>query len=489
MAEKPVQRGSEGLGPSLVPVPFSPDFALGPHWLRAPSARDGAPAAATDAVAVTAEIAEAEQVTARSVAESAMRAVVGIDEAISSMLAMRARLLAGIGQVAVDDALAERLDPGVAVRDAACELGLLGRRSDRTIQAEMSSAMRLVECWPATLAAWGEARIHRGHLYVIEEIGAALQEPAQRAEFEAILLPYAEQTTPGRLRAIARRELERLLPDSLAARHEQARAQRHVGIRDVDDGMSLVQALVPSVLAHGIDDRLTQMARALADDPRSMPALRADLFADLLLTGEPTGHAIEGIRADVTIVIPANVLLDGDGDGDGGGDTGSRAVARLANGAPVDPETARLLAGRTKLWTRLFTDPLKGHVVAVDTYKPSRALRRLLRARDQQCRWPGCTAKAMRCDIDHTRPWAEGGKTEVGNLAHLCRRHHVLKGAQLADGRAWKVEQISPGVLAFTSPMGETYIDRPPPVGPVFREPVSAWGALGVGGQQGELPF
>jgi hypothetical protein len=450
--------------------------------------------------------------TPRDVSETAMRAVVEIDAAIASLQAMRTQLLSGIGHVAVDDAIEERLDPAVGLRDAACELGLRQRRSDRTVETELNAAMADTGRWPATVAAWGRAQIHRGHVGVIVEVGARIQDPAARAAFEAALLPHAEQTTPGRLRAIARRELEQHLAEPLVERHRSAREQRGVWVSDLDDGMSMLRALLPTALAHGIHDRLTQMAKAsvrahagppdraadAADaaangadaageapvgadggrDPRTFDQLRADHLADLLLTADPTDTGLHGIRAEVSVLIPAPVLTGHDGEPVRGVEA---AVARLANGAPIDPETTRILAERASSWARLFTDPLTGQVLAVDSYTPSSQLKRLLRARDQHCRWPGCGQRARRCDIDHTKPWAEGGKTCHDNLAHFCRRHHTVKGAQLSRARRWKVRQTSPGVLEFTSPAGEVYTDEPPQTGPVFREPRDAyWGDPGV---------
>lgn len=42
------------------------------------------------------------------------------------------------------------------------------------------------------------------------------------------------------------------------------------------------------------------------------------------------------------------------------------------------------------------------------------------------------------------------------NLAHLCRRHHILK-----HHTAWRVRQLSDGVLEWTSPTGRVYRDIP----------------------------
>ncbi|MBH0082827.1 HNH endonuclease signature motif containing protein [Salinibacterium sp. SWN167] len=70
-------------------------------------------------------------------------------------------------------------------------------------------------------------------------------------------------------------------------------------------------------------------------------------------------------------------------------------------------------------------------------------------ARDQRCRFRSRNRASSRSDIDHTTDGHHGGKTEPGNLACLCRRHHTLK-----QFGGWKVRQKSPGVLEWTSPAG-----------------------------------
>ncbi len=478
------------LPPHRVPVPFAPDFFDGPTWLRGgPHPLDEAAAAPADERATEVASVAPAPVTGRDVAESAMRAVVEIDAAIASLEAMRVRFLAGIGHVALEDALEERLDPGVGMRDVACELALMERRSDRTLEANISHAMEQVAAWPATMHAWGAARIHRGHVGVITEIGGAIQDPAGRAAFEEALLRHAEQTTPGRLRAIARRELERHLEQPLAARHRSARDRRGVFQKELDDGMSRLELIAPTVLVAATHDRLTQMAKATlraADasgegkDPRTFDQLRADLMCDLLLTGDPAGATLDAIRAEVTIIMPTDVLTDTDDDdrssddidGDGartwsegassvceranpaderanpaGPDRGGRGrrirsrasrIARLSTGAPIDPATARRLAEHATAWTRLFTDSLTGHVTAVDTYVPSKRLKQLLQARDQHCRWPGCTRPAQRSGLDHTIPGTDGGTTEIGNFVKSKRDHALVDHWRGGGGRCPK---------------------------------------------------
>jgi hypothetical protein len=56
----------------------------------------------------------------------------------------------------------------------------------------------------------------------------------------------------------------------------------------------------------------------------------------------------------------------------------------------------------------------------------NRTLRTALAHRDRCCVVPGCGV-AYGLEIDHIRPFAEGGPTSLDNLALLCHHHHYLK--------------------------------------------------------------
>jgi hypothetical protein len=64
---------------------------------------------------------------------------------------------------------------------------------------------------------------------------------------------------------------------------------------------------------------------------------------------------------------------------------------------------------------------------------------------------------ATDCDLDHNHDWAQGGPTEPGNLAPLCRHDHVIKH------KGWKTRQTRPGIFQLTSPLGHTYTTGPDP--------------------------
>ena len=358
------------------------------------------------------------------------------------------------------------------LRSLAAQIGATLRVSDRTVQRQLSDASVVTTRFAATLGALASGDITRAHLKVIAEAGLRLDDDETRGAYEAAALEIARRETPGRLRPAVRMLAERLHPVSLEDRHRDAAAARDVWVRDLDDGMAEIIATLPAPIAHAIRDRVDQYARrqldhrgrtdgtgALLDaaeppasDARRIGEVRADVFADLLLTGHATAEISnasipegEAIIAHVQVTVPVLTVL--------GADT---APAELTGHAPVDTATALRLAATAPGWDRILTHPISGNVLAIDRYRPSDHLRRVLRARDEHCRFPGCRMPIRRCDIDHTTAREHDGPTELGNLAHLCRRHHTLKHRS-----AWRVRQTPDGVLHWTTPTGRRHVDRP----------------------------
>ena len=54
----------------------------------------------------------------------------------------------------------------------------------------------------------------------------------------------------------------------------------------------------------------------------------------------------------------------------------------------------------------------------------TRAQRRALARRDGGCVFPGCDDPVSWCDAHHVTPWEQNGRTDITNLALLCRHHH-----------------------------------------------------------------
>ncbi|WP_193510065.1 HNH endonuclease signature motif containing protein [Cryobacterium sp. BB736] len=369
-------------------------------------------------------------------------------------LAKQQRVLAELAELAEADGGPTFRNRDLALRGMVSELAVMLRLADRTVDARVGTAYSLVHQFPQTLDALQCGAIGFGHARVILDRGLNLGTPEARAEYEQVVLERAVEVTPGRLDRFAQLTAARLGATPFEERHKKAREERRVWVTECEDGMSQVAAMLPTVLAEGIWDRLTKQAKAVTDtgDPRTRDQLRADLLTELLLTGQPDGdpdaphRAGVGIRGEVAIVIPALALA---------GDE-SAGPASMAGRGPIDMDTARRLAADADQLVRLITHPVSGMTVAVDSYRPSAKMRRYLRWRDGRCRFPSCNASPWRTDLDHTEEWQHDGKTEIDNLANLCRGHHTLKSIG-----AWKVKQVTPGVLEWTSPNGVTATDHP----------------------------
>ncbi|MEV8272078.1 DUF222 domain-containing protein [Microbacterium sp. NPDC077184] len=377
-------------------------------------------------------------------------------------------------------------------RSVAAELAGVTFTTDRSMQAQITQAMEWVECYPATLAAWEAGRITRGHATAVLRCGTVLPRNA-RAEFDAAAAELCVGQSVGRVKDRLDHLAQELHPRTLAERHAKAREERRVSVTPLRDGMSELVATLPTLLAEGISDRLNEQASSVIDarntpgdagadadtdanepDCRTREQIRADVFCDMLLSASPLvdptidddGNGTLGmIRAKVQVVVPALTLLGKDDD-----PANDTTTADLVGSAPIDPATARALAGAVATWERLVVHPVSGQVLCTDSYRRTASMARFLKARDRHCRFPGCRRPAIRCELDHTFDWAQGGPTDIRNLCHLCQRHHSMK-----QFTSWGVRQLGGGTLEWTSPTGRIYIDHPP--SPLVRFMPSGGGA------------
>lgn len=456
--------------------------------------------------------------------------------------AEQARALAKIAELS--QRIAREGTPGASgnedlvLRSFAAECAARVRVSDRVILSQCSDAWKLAANFPRVLAALEGGAITAAHARAITGSGETLPDEA-RARYEAQALYLAGEMTPGRLRTRLRQVADALQPVTLEERHAVAAGCRRVWIRDLNDGMAELGAELPAVLAYGIYDRLSRGARATrraaagasvgaqdgdtrgpADcrdggdlsgegwstganhggsatggewvdplDTRGLDQLRADILADLLLTGVPVvpelgdeadagfGPRGGGVthtpthRAGVAGIVPQVTLVLPTGEG--------AEAATLLGYGPIDAATARQLSAAAPGWNRVGLDETDG-VVTTDRYRVTESMRRTLEARDQHCRFPGCRMPTRYCDIDHTVEWTNGGETSLSNTAHLCRRHHALKHPDLHAKVRWSVRQEPGGVLIWKGPGGSEYSDRPE-----FRYAGRSGAGRGGTGQEG----
>jgi hypothetical protein len=350
------------------------------------------------------------------------------------------------------------------------------------------------------LEAVEAGKINEAHARVILDQARSL--PAAQAEKFAAMALQRTRTQKGRrrtlseFRACLRRLRERLHPESLTGRKEAAQRERGVWFRAEPDGMCTLSAFLTAevgmAIFNGLDDdarkasarqasaRVAELRSATgsqpAPDSSTLWELRADALAfrlfgvsDRLFAGpdEPlSGWDVtesRALRAEIVVTIPVGSIIGGGVEPGSCVPGGEFETAELEGYGPIDAATARRLAALAPTWRRLFTDCITGQALGVGrtAYRPPKALRRYVHCRDGTCRFPGCTRPALVCEPDHTVEWQDGGTTDAGNLAMLCRKHHALKSLG-----AWSYRQSSPaGDLEWHSPLGRTYVTEPAQVG------------------------
>lgn len=344
----------------------------------------------------------------------------------------------------------------------ATEIACLLRISERSAHRLVQYSALLVNYHPRTLSALRDGAISWPHATTLLHEFLGLPHHAA-ARLEEALLPIAADTTVPRLSYRARRLRTELHPEALEKRACTAAQGRRVDLEAADDAMAWLHVHLPATDAAAIDARLTHAARTLEGpaERRTLPQLRVDVLTDLLLRdsarpdhgGAPGSDpaAADGyrIRAHVNVTVPVLTLLGVD-----------EAPADLEGYGPIPADIARRLAAHAPSFTRLLTHPETGAVLSVgrNTYAVPADLKKWLRVRDRTCRHPGCSIPAARCELDHTVPWSRGGPTTHDNLAHLCRKHHMLKSEGI-----WHYDQPAPGTLVATSPAGRAYTCDPEP--------------------------
>jgi Domain of unknown function (DUF222) len=226
--------------------------------------------------------------------------------------------------------------------------------------------------------------------------------------------------TRGRLSAKVDAIVARVDADAVRRRNER-QVDRQVWIGADQDGISEIHGSLFTVDAHALDTRLNALAATVCEhDARTTEERRADALGALAAGADRLGcrcgrpDCPAGKRpapSPVTIhVIAEQDTLNG---------TSTAPASEISADGLI---TAELIAELAKTATLV---PLihPGYAAPEPGYTPSKALADFVRARDLTCRWPGCDHPATDCDLDHTIPYAQGGKTHAANLKCYCRLH------------------------------------------------------------------
>jgi hypothetical protein len=339
-----------------------------------------------------------------------------------------------------------------AVRDAAVVLGL----AERTTTVVLNVADFARSDLPRTWEAFTQGLIDLVRVRKIAEAATVSSELSDSLldELDSRASVEAAHRTVGDFQRWLTRFVADLDPQAYTATCDKARQDRYVRFEHLSNGMSYLEAYLPTLEAAAIQHRLRAAARGLdsppahdnhhtnqhgaapatgdtpggpgahtGGDPRTLPQRQADLLAAWLRDGRVYTAPVE---AKIMVMVP-EATLTGESEEPGvAADRSWRVPADQIRALAGDQSAAhewyegRVRRNRKEADFDLLSARYVGRY-------PPRRLRDALVFRDGVCQAPGCTVPAEHCDIDHQHPWHTGGQTTASNLWALCRGHHRMK--------------------------------------------------------------
>ena len=313
------------------------------------------------------------------------------------------------------------------------------------------------QCGIAMCAAREKVRVARA-LEALPHISAAMARGELSYSNVRALTRVACQATEEYLLMIARHgtaeHVERLVRGfrrcqeaEELTREAQQQANRYLRYRYTDDGSMVLTAQLPAEIGALLLKALAAGIPKPTDDSAESSRPRAPIGmqrADALgvIAESFLEHGIEslsgGERHHIVVHVEAETLRDS-----------TAGCCEIEHGPSIAAETARRLACDASIVTIVENeqgDPLN---VGRKTRTIPPALRRALNARDQGCRFPGCSNMYF-VDAHHIQHWAHGGETSLSNLAILCRHHH-----RCVHEGGFQIQVLDDGALRFLAPDGK----------------------------------
>ena len=227
--------------------------------------------------------------------------------------------------------------------------------------------------------------------------------------------------------------------------------EQYVRTDEEGDGSMIIHARVPPEIGAAFLQALEAARAQLCADARGeggpagpvhrLPSVTnvdaLGLIVESFMANGPAARS-GADRYQIVVNVDEDVLTDDAPDG----------VCELDGGSRLAPETVRRLgcdASTVSLIRRkdgtLLTATNKTQAIP-------RRVRRMLRARDQGCRFPGCGQRAF-VDAHHIHHRAHGGSNALENLVELCWFHH-----RLVHEGGWKLRLDHDSKVVVTNPAG-----------------------------------
>ncbi|WP_370619557.1 hypothetical protein [Mumia sp. Pv 4-285] len=274
-----------------------------------------------------------------------------------------------------------------------------------------------------------------------------------RRRVDTEIAPALAELSPRRAAAEARRLVLAVDPHAAYARTVRAREERAVTFKGELDAMASLTVYAPADQLVAAFEHLDRQASARRSDGdrRSIRQLTADLAVEAMTGARVAADGTHTIGVEVGVVMSPETLFGED-----------PLPATLAGYGPIPAELARRLATSEHGWVRrFFTGPDGKSITDADprARRFSRAVRRIVRVVDVQCRRPWCDCRIR--DIDHVTAYARGGLSVLGNAQGGCRTDNLAKEAP-----GWKVTAVQPPTAGLPdevhwhTPTGHVHVSR-----------------------------
>lgn len=275
----------------------------------------------------------------------------------------------------------------------------------------------------------------------------------------------------------ARRVRDDLDATHVRDRHRVQREKRYLHLTPLPDGMTRLSGMLDPESAaiigaaydaatsprrggpRFVDAEARERAEKLVADDRTTGQIALDSLVDLIRLGSEVdpGQVLGAKRHAVRLLVTERDLRNR---------TGAAFFGDHPDAVPL--ETADRHICDTGILPILFNDT---GITPLDVGRQRRLFtarqREALATRDGGCRFPDCDRPVSWTEAHHTRPWAQGGGTDIDVGILLCRHHHML-----VHDNHWRIEPDPTHGFVAIPPRSRDPEQRPLPMPP--RSPVAA---------------
>jgi hypothetical protein len=324
-----------------------------------------------------------------------------------------------------------------AITEFAVAVGMSSTGGRKFLGAALETKHRLPLLWERVMA--GEVQVWKARR--VTEHTIALP-PHAAAQVDTKIAPIAHQCSFAEIERAANKAAAEADAEQEAEDHEETGAAQYlrIALEDAEHnhGYVPIEGLLDLDDALALEAMIKAKAHALLTDH---PTLDLDQRRAMALgqLGDGSGGRELVIYAHHDTRDPHGII-------------GLEGVSSMGSTITVEQLAEWCQKPNTKVSIRPVLDLAEN--LTTNRYQPTDRIREQVILTCPTCVFPGCGRTARRCDLDHIRPWHQGGKTESANLAPLCRLHHRLKTFGY-----WTYTRPNLTTFEWTSPMGRVYVN------------------------------